>query len=94
MRIRPGIPEEREGIACVGGDKVLADRRRLVACDIGCAEAVWLNESEILVESIPTCRGGGGARGIVIPDRVGSRSPCSAVDFDAADEAMGRSQLR
>lgn len=95
VRVGPGVPVKGDAITSVDADKALGSGGGLVAGNVGGAEGGGLNESEILVERVPTSGGRTLSGRRVEPDGVGTSSPDAAVAVDShsTDKAVSRDQL-
>ena len=88
VAVRPGVPLEFNSVSSVGARIETSSSSALVAVDVCCPNGVWLNETEVLVQGVPSCCLGTRIFGVVVPDRVGAFGRC-APDVDVLHEAVG-----
>ena len=88
VALRPGVPLQLEGVACLDRNGSRSGLGRLVASNVAGAEGVRLDETVVLVQGQPA--GSRGSRASVVPVRHRSRVRF-AVDRDLLDVTVSGS---
>lgn len=88
VAVWPSVPCKLNGVSGVDVGVETSGCGTLVAVHVRCANGVRLDETVVLVQSIPACRLGTRVLGVVVPDRVGAVG-VGSLHVDSLDEAVG-----